>query len=326
MRREHQQQQHFKMGTAAKKEKKEKSKKHKHKHDEKASAAQDQKKVAKKAAKEAAKEAAKQQQARQPPTAAAAGGSSSPDSSSSEDVDMTQQPPPAAAAAAASPQLRVRLGEASQGVLQQVLGCWEWGAAVRAACDDNSSGREASSAPAPVCSPAGTVAPAAAAGDGGGASWMGSLRWLAGRRAAAPTAAALSASSQAVRPQQPQQHAVQGDVAAAAAFDWPQLLSALQQAGQSAGACVRMLQQQSCVPPAAYLCPISHEVMSDPVVACDGHTYERRAITEWLQACAGRRAPTKSPMTLLPMQPGLVPNHSLRSLIREWQEQQQQQA
>lgn len=43
-----------------------------------------------------------------------------------------------------------------------------------------------------------------------------------------------------------------------------------------------------------------------------------------VQACAGRRAPTKSPMTLLPMQPGLVPNHSLRSLIREWQERQQQ--
>lgn len=43
-----------------------------------------------------------------------------------------------------------------------------------------------------------------------------------------------------------------------------------------------------------------------------------------VQACALRRAPCKSPMTLLPMQPSLVPNHSLRSMIREWQEQQQQ--
>ena len=29
-------------------------------------------------------------------------------------------------------------------------------------------------------------------------------------------------------------------------------------------------------------CPITHEIMNDPVIAADGHTYERRAIERWL--------------------------------------------
>jgi len=33
--------------------------------------------------------------------------------------------------------------------------------------------------------------------------------------------------------------------------------------------------------PPEFYCPITHEVMVDPVVAQDGHTYERQAIEEW---------------------------------------------
>lgn len=33
----------------------------------------------------------------------------------------------------------------------------------------------------------------------------------------------------------------------------------------------------------AFLCPISREIMNDPVMAPDGHTYERRSITVWLR-------------------------------------------
>ena len=29
-------------------------------------------------------------------------------------------------------------------------------------------------------------------------------------------------------------------------------------------------------------CPITMEIMDDPVICCDGFTYERRAIEEWL--------------------------------------------
>lgn len=32
-----------------------------------------------------------------------------------------------------------------------------------------------------------------------------------------------------------------------------------------------------------FLCPITHEIFKDPVVACDGHTYERSSIEKWLK-------------------------------------------
>jgi hypothetical protein len=34
--------------------------------------------------------------------------------------------------------------------------------------------------------------------------------------------------------------------------------------------------------PDEFLCPITYEVMKDPVCAADGYTYERKAIEEWL--------------------------------------------
>lgn len=57
--------------------------------------------------------------------------------------------------------------------------------------------------------------------------------------------------------------------------------------------------------------------MADPVMLEDGtgHSYERRAIQEWL------RSNSTSPVTgaLLPSKT-LVPNHALRSLIEGMQE------
>ena len=53
-------------------------------------------------------------------------------------------------------------------------------------------------------------------------------------------------------------------------------------------------------------CPIGREVMKDPVVAGDGHTYERTNIQGWL-ANRGRHA--TSPMTGAPLKHGLTPNH-----------------
>ncbi|EKX45487.1 hypothetical protein GUITHDRAFT_53147, partial [Guillardia theta CCMP2712] len=35
--------------------------------------------------------------------------------------------------------------------------------------------------------------------------------------------------------------------------------------------------------PADFLCPISMEVMKDPVIAMDGHSYERQNIERWLE-------------------------------------------
>jgi len=57
------------------------------------------------------------------------------------------------------------------------------------------------------------------------------------------------------------------------------------------------------------------EIMEDPVVAADGHTYERQAIQTWLQ----RRV--SSPLTNAPMgHRGVTPNENLRKLIQEFVE------
>ena len=58
-----------------------------------------------------------------------------------------------------------------------------------------------------------------------------------------------------------------------------------------------------------FACPISMMCMSDPVVAMDGHTYDRHSIVRWFQ--------TKhtSPMTGITIDKQLVPNFTLKSLI-----------
>ena len=70
----------------------------------------------------------------------------------------------------------------------------------------------------------------------------------------------------------------------------------------------------SAEPPANFRCPITTEVMDDPVFAMDGHTYEREAIETWF-----RRHDT-SPMMRQVIQPTLVPNVNLRSQIASWNE------
>ena len=56
-------------------------------------------------------------------------------------------------------------------------------------------------------------------------------------------------------------------------------------------------------------CPITMVVMREPVVADDGHTYERRAITEWV-----KRKGT-SPLTRERMSSHFVPNMAIRKMI-----------
>jgi serine/threonine protein kinase len=64
---------------------------------------------------------------------------------------------------------------------------------------------------------------------------------------------------------------------------------------------------------AAFLCPISTEVMVDPVICCDGFSYERTNIEQWLAMS------DHSPMTNLPLDHlVLVPNHNLRAAIQAW--------
>jgi Mg-chelatase subunit ChlD len=64
--------------------------------------------------------------------------------------------------------------------------------------------------------------------------------------------------------------------------------------------------------PKNFICPITQEVMKDPVVGPDGMTYEREAITNWLKK--HKASPiTRQPMDVLQ----LVPNRALKAMIEE---------
>ena len=62
--------------------------------------------------------------------------------------------------------------------------------------------------------------------------------------------------------------------------------------------------------PEEFICPITQVIMVDPVLASDGRTYERSAITEWL------RTHSTSPITRETMlAKSLTPNYALKSMI-----------
>ena len=66
--------------------------------------------------------------------------------------------------------------------------------------------------------------------------------------------------------------------------------------------------------PNSFLCPILHDMMSDPVMAADGHSYERSAIENWFN-----RGGKLSPLTgVLLTSQTLTPNHSLRKAIEDF--------
>ena len=56
-------------------------------------------------------------------------------------------------------------------------------------------------------------------------------------------------------------------------------------------------------------CPISHEIMVDPVVGEDGQTYERKELARWLHVN------NISPMTGERMGARMFPNHVVKSMI-----------
>ena len=67
--------------------------------------------------------------------------------------------------------------------------------------------------------------------------------------------------------------------------------------------------------PNEWFCPITQELMKDPVIGSDGFSYERKAITEWLTKSA------VSPVTREIMEhKNLIPNLALRHTITQYLE------
>ena len=67
-------------------------------------------------------------------------------------------------------------------------------------------------------------------------------------------------------------------------------------------------------PPNSFVCPISGELMVDPVTCVDGHSYEKGCILRWF-----RESRVTSPVTGIALDSATVfPNHALRNAIEEW--------
>ncbi|XP_034534893.1 WD repeat, SAM and U-box domain-containing protein 1 isoform X2 [Notolabrus celidotus] len=70
--------------------------------------------------------------------------------------------------------------------------------------------------------------------------------------------------------------------------------------------------------PDEFLCPITRELMREPVIAADGYSYEREAIESWINT-----KNRSSPMTNLPLLTTLLtPNHTLKMAIGRWKTSQ----
>ncbi|RYR34900.1 hypothetical protein Ahy_A10g049959 isoform B [Arachis hypogaea] len=63
-----------------------------------------------------------------------------------------------------------------------------------------------------------------------------------------------------------------------------------------------------------FLCPISLELMRDPVIVSSGHSYDRVSIARWINS--GHHTCPKSGQRLI--HTALVPNYALKSLIQQW--------
>ncbi|XP_043694090.1 E3 ubiquitin-protein ligase PUB23-like [Telopea speciosissima] len=68
--------------------------------------------------------------------------------------------------------------------------------------------------------------------------------------------------------------------------------------------------------PQYFICPISLQIMKDPVTAVSGITYDRDSIEQWLSSGKNTMCPvSKQP---LPADSYITPNHTLRRLIQAW--------
>ena len=65
--------------------------------------------------------------------------------------------------------------------------------------------------------------------------------------------------------------------------------------------------------PFEFICPISMDIMNDPVICSDGHTYDRESIEDWFDDN------DTSPKTNISLDnKNLIPNIALKSMIHSW--------
>lgn len=67
----------------------------------------------------------------------------------------------------------------------------------------------------------------------------------------------------------------------------------------------------------SFFCPITYDVMKDPVVASDKITYERAAITQWMTRLEEQGQEVVSPITKKPLKKKLIPNIEMKKALVE---------
>lgn len=80
---------------------------------------------------------------------------------------------------------------------------------------------------------------------------------------------------------------------------------------------IMIKQSQSSSPvsiPADFCCPLSLELMTDPVIVASGQTYERVFIKNWIDQ--GLNVCPKTRQTLV--HTNLIPNYTVKALIANW--------
>lgn len=71
---------------------------------------------------------------------------------------------------------------------------------------------------------------------------------------------------------------------------------------------------QSLIIPYEFLCPITLEIMTDPVIIASGQTYERESIQKWFESNHRTCPKSRQPLPHL----SLAPNFALKNLILQW--------
>ena len=66
--------------------------------------------------------------------------------------------------------------------------------------------------------------------------------------------------------------------------------------------------------PHSFICPLTKNIINDPVICQDGRTYERAAIQEWF----GNH--NTSPMTGESILTNVIQNRALKCAIEEWKQ------
>lgn len=74
------------------------------------------------------------------------------------------------------------------------------------------------------------------------------------------------------------------------------------------------LDETEVVVPSKFICPLTLDIMKDPLMSRHGQNYERKAIMEWIHQGNDTCPMTRQPLKLS----GLITNHQLKQQIEQW--------